>query len=103
MAGQLHRYALGPPCSLLARAPYDQFLTTDYNPLLRDLQHHVVDAETQLPPHVLTGKPLLLHRGVLAGWLAGWLACRHLPFGAACSPLPAKLLYCCTAISIADP
>jgi hypothetical protein len=52
---------------------------------------------------VLTGKPLLLHRGVLAGWLAGWLACRHLPFGAACSPLPAKLLYCCTAISIADP
>lgn len=114
VAGQLHHYAPGPPCPLLSRSPYDQFLTTggqliqvkptnwllrlvckgaadlqacracrqtwrplcngvlpkghqlgatcashppaDYNPLLCDLHHNVVDAETQLPPHVPTGE-----------------------------------------------
>ncbi|KAL4448446.1 hypothetical protein ABPG75_005665 [Micractinium tetrahymenae] len=55
VAGQLHHYVLGPRCALLARAPYDQFLTTDYNALMRDLQHNVVDAETQLAPHLVPG------------------------------------------------
>ncbi|PSC70372.1 WD40 YVTN repeat-like-containing domain,Bromodomain isoform [Micractinium conductrix] len=55
VAGQMHQYTLGARCALLARAPYDQFFSTDYNPLLRDLQHNVLDAVTQLPPHVLTG------------------------------------------------
>lgn len=51
---------------------------TDYSPLLRDLQHNVLDAETQQPPHVLTGAPRR--------------ACRPLAFGlraaAAASPPP---------------
>ena len=53
--GQLHQYALGPPCSLLRRAPHDQFLTTDYNPLLVDHRRHVLDAVAQLPPHLMAG------------------------------------------------
>jgi hypothetical protein len=57
VAGQLHHFALGsPPCSLLARAPYDQFFLSDYRTLLRDLHHNVVDAETQLPPHLPQGQ-----------------------------------------------
>ncbi len=28
----------------------------DYNPLIRDLHHNVLDAETQLPPHMSTGR-----------------------------------------------
>ena len=102
VAGQLHRYALGPPCSLLALAPYDQFLTTDYNVLLRDLQHNVVDAETQLPPHVLTGKPCLLAAG--PPWRLGLAG---LPPSAAvwpptCYPLNrcAVLVRCCASPSL---
>lgn len=59
VAGQLHHYALGPRCDLLGRAPYDQFLTNDYGALMRDLQHNVVDAETQLAPHLAPGAVLL--------------------------------------------
>jgi hypothetical protein len=57
VAGQLHRFALGgpPPCPLARRAPYDQFFSSDYSPLLRDLHHNVLDAETQLPPHLPEG------------------------------------------------
>jgi hypothetical protein len=77
VAGQLHHYAPGPPCSLLSRAPYDQFLTTDYSPLLRDLHHNVVDAETQLPPHILTGMWHLLLTECQSSYPGAWV-------GAAC-------------------
>lgn len=48
VAGQVHIYAQGAPCPLAARAPYDQFLSTDFNRLMRDAHHHVIDADTQV-------------------------------------------------------
>ncbi len=35
----------------MSRAQFDQFFSSDYNTLVRDAAHNVVDAETQLPPH----------------------------------------------------
>jgi hypothetical protein len=40
-AGQLHIYAAGPVSESLRRAPYDQFLSSDYSPLMRDLTQWV--------------------------------------------------------------
>lgn len=52
-------YSIGPKSSLTARAPYDQFLSTDYEALLQDVDGNVASAETQIPAHVLTGRELL--------------------------------------------
>lgn len=35
------------------RLPLELFFHTDYRPLLRDSFHHVVDEQTQVPPHLL--------------------------------------------------
>eukprot|EP00095_Tigriopus_kingsejongensis_P000510 maker-scaffold367_size194084-snap-gene-0.46 protein:Tk00510 transcript:maker-scaffold367_size194084-snap-gene-0.46-mRNA-1 annotation:"bromodomain and wd repeat-containing protein 3 isoform x1" len=35
------------------RLPVELFFHTDYRPLLRDISHHVVDEQTQVPPHLL--------------------------------------------------
>ena len=51
--GQLHLYGLGAPSALMARAPYDQFLTTDFNQLMWDAHRHVLDMDTQQPAHIL--------------------------------------------------
>jgi hypothetical protein len=37
----------------MARAPYDQFFSSDYDPLTRDLAQYVVDSNSQLPPHLI--------------------------------------------------
>ncbi|GLC33664.1 hypothetical protein PLESTM_000098000 [Pleodorina starrii] len=60
-AGQLHLY--GSPCTAaveaMARAPYDQFLGSDYNGLVRDVNGWVLDELTQQPPHLMaTGQVL---------------------------------------------
>jgi len=52
-------FRLGPRCELTYRAPYDQFLNTDYEPLLRDVHGNVVSAATQNPAHIATGRELL--------------------------------------------
>ncbi|GAB4817147.1 hypothetical protein N2152v2_004193 [Parachlorella kessleri] len=59
VAGQLHYYSFGGEGSLLSRGPYDQFLSSDYDLLMQDARFNVVDALTQLPAHVPTGKELL--------------------------------------------
>lgn len=45
----------GSDSAWLERGAYDQFLSTDYNQLIQDANFNVIDAETQLPAHVLTG------------------------------------------------
>ena len=73
VAGQWHLYAIGqfnyPGAGLL----HDQFLAGDYAPLLRDGGQHVLDADTQQPPHVRQA------RCAAAGPLPGRAAC--LPLG----------------------
>eukprot|EP00198_Chlamydomonas_reinhardtii_P012320 XP_001701657.1 predicted protein [Chlamydomonas reinhardtii] len=56
-AGQLHVWGL-PVCAAagsLARAPYDQFLGSDYGALVRDVHGWVLDSLSQQPPHLMTG------------------------------------------------
>ena len=36
-----------------SKCPTELFFHSDYRPLLRDSFHHVVDEQTQLPPHLL--------------------------------------------------
>lgn len=43
----------GAPAS---NARYDQFFASDYNALTHDAGGFVIDAETQLPPHVRSGR-----------------------------------------------
>lgn len=50
---------MGPRCELTSRAPYDQYLSTDYEQLIRDARGHVISAVTQLPAHILTGREQL--------------------------------------------
>ncbi|KAI8471016.1 MAG: hypothetical protein J3K34DRAFT_520916 [Monoraphidium minutum] len=60
-AGCLSVYSLGHPedGAGLARAPFDQFLSSDYSPLGRDLRGWVVDAQEQAPPHLTQGRQAL--------------------------------------------
>ena len=50
-AGRWLLYALGR-FSFPSRGLYDQFLSSDYAPVLRDVRQFVLDAETQQPPHL---------------------------------------------------
>ncbi|ELR15499.1 Bromodomain containing protein [Acanthamoeba castellanii str. Neff] len=50
-------YGTGPTQKYQS-VPVEQFFETDYHPLLRDLNHWVLDEATQLPPHRMP-KPLL--------------------------------------------
>ena len=50
---------MGPRCELTLRAPYDQFLSTDYEVLIRDSHGNAASAATQNPAHILTGRELL--------------------------------------------
>ena len=51
VAGQWHLYSMGR-FSFPSRGLYDQFLSSDYAPVLRDALRFVLDAETQQPPHL---------------------------------------------------
>ena len=51
--------SLGQRPQLTERAPYDQFLSTDYEPLIWDSAGNAASAETQLPAHILTGREAL--------------------------------------------
>ncbi|GFR48989.1 hypothetical protein Agub_g11008, partial [Astrephomene gubernaculifera] len=55
-AGQLHVYGIpvAAAADVMARSPYDQFLASDYNGLLRDANGWVLDELTQQPPHLMT-------------------------------------------------
>mmetsp|Transcript_12107 Transcript_12107/g.34029 ORF Transcript_12107/g.34029 Transcript_12107/m.34029 type:complete len:1461 (-) Transcript_12107:344-4726(-) len=62
-AGQATIYGTGSR-QRLAMAQYDQFLASDYAPLLRDMSGNVIDAETQRPPHTMTSQALTDFQGV---------------------------------------
>ena len=79
--GQLHLYGLGAPSALMARAPYDQFLTTDFNQLMWDAHRHVLDMDTQQPAHILTGTRAALRGGVHAPLATRARALAHLRSG----------------------
>ena len=64
LQGQLHLYATGCGAAL-SRVPYDQFMSSDYNMVVRDLQQYVLDAETQQPPHLMD----------VVSWGGGGAAC----------------------------
>ena len=51
VAGQWHLYSMGH-FSFPSRGLYDQFFSSDYAPVLRDVMRFVLDAETQQPPHL---------------------------------------------------
>jgi hypothetical protein len=51
VAGQWHLYSVGH-FTFPTRGLYDQFFASDYAALVRDANQYVLDAETQLPPHV---------------------------------------------------
>ncbi|GIM13074.1 hypothetical protein Vretimale_16295, partial [Volvox reticuliferus] len=59
-AGQLHLYGVpvAAASDVMARAPYDQFLGSDYNGLIRDMNGWVLDELTQQPPHLMTKQTL---------------------------------------------
>jgi hypothetical protein len=52
VAGQWHLYGVGAASFPAAAHLYDQFLASDYGPLVRDGGHFVLDADSQQPPHV---------------------------------------------------
>lgn len=45
---QVHFYGLGPSDIFTWRAPYDQFLSTDYSTLFRDVHYNYRDEETRV-------------------------------------------------------
>lgn len=55
--GVVHLYGTEAPARYDA-APREQFLAHDYSPLLRDAHGGLLDAEAQLPPHLLPRAPL---------------------------------------------
>ena len=50
---------LGPRSAFTKRAPYDQFLSTDYDALMWDAAGNAASIETQLPAHILSGREAL--------------------------------------------
>ena len=58
-AGQLHVIGIGNPPSWLSRAPYDQFISTDYEDLITDDQGIVRSVETGQPADVCLGTEVL--------------------------------------------
>lgn len=58
-AGQLHVIGLGSPDPWISRAPYDQFLSTDYEELLTDDQGIVRSLVTNEPADARTGTELV--------------------------------------------
>ena len=59
VAGQFHLYGIGTQCPLACRAPYDQFLTSETNQLVIDVRGNVLDADTDLPAFLLSGREAL--------------------------------------------
>ncbi|KAK9840989.1 hypothetical protein WJX81_004207 [Elliptochloris bilobata] len=59
VAGQWHLYSPGRG-ALASNARYDQFFASDYGALTRDAAGFVLDAETQLPPHIRSERERLV-------------------------------------------
>ena len=58
LAGQVSLYGVRDRATLL-RVPYDQFFRTELNPIITDLLHNVVDAETKRAPRSRIGADVL--------------------------------------------
>ena len=50
--GHLSIYGIGPDHKY-KKIPQELFFHTDYRPLVRDVNHHVLDEQTQLAPHLM--------------------------------------------------
>ncbi|KAK9885011.1 hypothetical protein WA026_009238 [Henosepilachna vigintioctopunctata] len=51
--GRIITFGFGPGSYLLHQLPSELFFHTDYRPLIRDRNHHIIDEQTQVPPHLM--------------------------------------------------
>ncbi|KAL3278873.1 hypothetical protein HHI36_016393 [Cryptolaemus montrouzieri] len=51
--GRIITFGFGPGSSLLQQLPSELFFHTDYRPLIRDRNHHILDDQTQMAPHMM--------------------------------------------------